>query len=136
MRGFRSGLVSDNGIWCLVLGWWVVDGRWALWSSPVALSNEEGTSDPSGVYLSAWDLDQFLLSLYDGAGLALVIDTEDLRADLEFLASRGGGERLEEGHGALSVDNAGGVEFRDVWDCRCALGLVEVDDFLAGVLEC
>jgi hypothetical protein len=58
-------------------------------------------------------------------------------AQLEGAAFGGRGDGFEEGHGALAVDNALGVELGDAGDAGVAGGLrgVEVDYFLGGFLE-
>ncbi|KAH0499166.1 hypothetical protein TgHK011_006377 [Trichoderma gracile] len=66
----------------------------------------------------------------DGARAALVVDAEDLLAELELAAGRGDGQGLEELDLALAVDDAARVEVGDAGDLGLFLGGVEVDDFL------
>lgn len=65
-------------------------------------------------------IDEQLLRLHDGAGLALVVDAEDLAADLELAAFARHGDRLEEFELALAVEHMLCVEFGDAFD-RCAI---------------
>jgi hypothetical protein len=87
------------------------------------------------VDLARGDVDEVGLGVDDGAGLALVIDAEDLCAGLELAAFRGGGEGLEELDLALAVDDAAGVKGGDAGDLDGLLGGVEVDDLLGVALE-
>lgn len=133
--GLWAGLVSDCGIWLLVLWWWVVHGRWALWSIPVTLADEEGGAVGAGVHFSGIFINQLLLSVNNGTSLSLVVNADDSVAELEVAACGGWWEGLKEGHGALAVEDALSVEFRDAWDRDCALGGVEVNHFLGSGLE-
>jgi hypothetical protein len=99
------------------------------------LSDEETTAYCPSIHLPRFLVDDELLGLDNGAGLALVVDAEDLGAELEFASLRGDGEGLEELDEALAVDDAFGVEFGDAGDGGCGLGGVEVDYFLAGAFE-
>lgn len=70
---------------------------------PTALADEEGARGGAGVHFVGLGIDQVRLQVEDGAGAALVVEAEDLCADLEAAALRGGGEGLEELHLALAV---------------------------------
>lgn len=133
--GTQVRLVLNNGIRLPVLRRReVLRGR-ALGTAPAALADVESAADDAVIDLARLGVDEVGLYVDDGSGLALVVDAEDLGADLEAAALGGGGEGLEEGHAALAVDGAGGIEFGDAGDGGGFLGGVEVDDFLGGALE-
>ncbi|CAN8098661.1 unnamed protein product [Discula destructiva] len=108
----------------------------ALGSTPVALPYEEGAANGARVDIAGACVDQILLDLQDGARPALVVDAEDLGADLESAALRGSGQGLQELDQALAVDNAGVVKVRHTGDFDGLLGSVEVNHLLGGALEC
>jgi hypothetical protein len=99
------------------------------------LTNKECAATHDGICLAVLSINQGVLRLDDGAGLALVVDAHDPAADLEPAAGRGGGKRLEEGHLALAVDDAARVELGDAGDGLGRGAGVEVDDILVRVLE-
>lgn len=80
-------------------------------------------------------VDERLFRFDDGAGLALVVDAEDLVADFKLAAGGGYGDGLEECDGALAVDDAAGVELGDAGDGDGVGAGVEVDDVEVGFLE-
>lgn len=134
-RRLLGGLVFQHGVGLLALGRGVVLGRGTLGAAPVALADEEGASRDARVDLAGSDLDEVRLGLDDRARATLVVDAEDLGTDLELVASRGSGQRLEELDLALAVDDAGSVEVGDAGDLDGLLGLVEVNHFLGRALE-
>lgn len=134
-RGFVGGLVLKHQVGLLALGRGEVDGGRALGTAPVALANVEGRGGNASVGLVLLGVDEVGLGLDDGPGLALVVDTEDLGADLKFPAGGGGREGLEELEEALAVDDAGGVEDGDAGDGDGLLGGVKVDYFGVRLLE-
>lgn len=77
-----------------------------------------------------------MLVLDNGTSLALVINANDLIAELELAAGGGSREGFEEGDFALAIEDAAGVEFGDAGDWGGILGGVEVDYFLSRELEC
>ena len=134
--GLWEGLVGDNSIWLLVLWWWVVDRGWALWSTPVTLADEESRADGAGIDLPGLGINQLLLGVDNGTGLALVVDADNLVAELELASRRGWWEWLQELDRALAVKDTAGVELWNIWDRDGTLDLVEVDNLLGGGLEC
>jgi hypothetical protein len=128
-------LVLKHGVGLFALGRGVVDGGRALGTAPVALRDEEGAADGARVDFARGSVDEVGLRLDDGARTALVIDAEDLGADLELTAGAGGRKGLEELDAAFAVDDAFGVEFGDTGYLGGLLGGVEVDYFLGGPLE-
>jgi hypothetical protein len=114
--------------------WEVLRGR-TLWSTPITLSNEEGTSNSASINLSALHIYDILFLLYYTSCLSLVVDTDDLGAKLKLAAGGGGWERFEEFDEALPVYYAAGIKFGNAWDWGFALGGVKVDHFLGSLLE-
>jgi hypothetical protein len=114
----------------------IVYCRRTLGPSPSALADEEARADGAGVDFSRVLVDDGLLGLDDGAGLALVVDAQDFGAEFEGAALRGGGEGFEELEQALAVDDAAGVEFGDAGDRVRGLRRVEIDYFLRCLFEC
>ena len=107
----------------------------ALGTTPVALPDEERTSNYPAIGLSRGLVNDALFGLNHTACLALVVHADDLGAELEGLALGSRGQRLEEGDESLAVYNAAGVKFRHARDGGCSLAGVEVDDLLRGVFE-
>ena len=105
-------------------------------ATPIALANEERTPHNPGIRLPSLFINDILLILNDGTGLALVIDADDFVVELEFSTGGGGRERLEKGYPALAIKDTAGVEFWDTGNGDCTLGGIEVDYFLCCVLEC
>lgn len=118
------------------LGWGEVDGCRALGTAPTALADVERGAHHAGVDLARLFVDDERLAVDDRAGLALVVDAEDLVADLELPALGRGGQWLEELDGSLPVENSCRVELGHAGDRVALLHGVEVDHFLCGFLEC
>lgn len=137
MRRLGARLVLVHSIGLLALGGREVLRLGALGAAPAALADEEGGARDFGVRLAARGVDEVHLRLHDGAGLAFVVDAEDAAAQLEAAAFRGGRDGFEEGHGALAVDDAFGVQRGDAGDAGVGGRLrgVEVDYFLGGLFE-
>ena len=108
----------------------------AFRTTPTALTHEESRTNRSGVHLPRVLVDNQLLRLNDRARLALVIDAQDLGAQLKVATLGGSREGLEELNEALTVDYSLGVEFWDAGDGDGGLRGVEVDNFLGVFLEC
>lgn len=134
-RRLLPGLVLKCEVRLLALGRREVDRSRALWPTPVALAHEEGTPDGTRVNLTRLGFYKIGLVLKDGAGPTLVIDTENLGAQLKPLARRGWWERLKELDQTLAVDDTGMIKVGYTGDLDSLLGSVEVDDFLGFTLE-
>lgn len=89
-------LKGDGGIGGFVLGGWEILCSRSFWTAPSALAYEECGADGASVADACDGVDDVLLGFYDGAGLAFVVDAEDLGAQLEGTAGGGGGEGFEE----------------------------------------
>ncbi len=79
-------------------------------SSPSSLSNVETAAYSPGVGLACLCIYKPLLCLNDCAGLALVVDTENLAPDLELAARAGHGDGFQALNLALTVKDILGVE--------------------------
>lgn len=128
-------LVLQHKVRLLVLGWREVHRLGALGSAPSALRDIEGAGADARVDLAIAHINQVGLGVNHTAGLALVVNSNDLCSELELLARRGCGEGLEELDFALAVDDAGWIEFGNVGDLDGFLGGVEVDYILGSALE-
>ena len=137
MRRLKGRLVLVNCIGLLTLWRREVLRLGAFGAVPVSLADKEGRARDVGIDFAAGFVHEVHLRLHDCAGLALVVDAQDALAELEGAAFGGCGDGLEEGHGALSIDDPLGVEFGDAGDASIAGGLggVEIDYFLRGFLE-
>ena len=89
-----------------------------LGPAPTSLADVEAAADLPCVDLAGLRVDEQLLRLDDGAGLALVVDAEDFASDLEFAAFACHGNRLEKFELALAVEHTLGVELGDALDGR------------------
>jgi hypothetical protein len=76
-----------------------------------------------------------LLSLDNGAWLALVVHAQNLGSDFELAAIACYGEWLEELDLALSIKDVFGVELGHAFDGFRVAARVEVNNFLVGMLE-
>jgi hypothetical protein len=99
------------------------------------LTDEKARANGSGVYLACLFIYNGLLGLNHCAGLAFIIDSNDLRPQLEFSSFGGGREWFQELDQALAVDDTSGVELGHTGDWIARLRSIEVDDFLGGLLE-
>ena len=97
------------------LGRWIIDRTRPLGSSPIALPHEERTPYHLRVLFSSL-LRQYGLGIDYAPGFAFIVDAEDLGADFECPASAGGRKGVEEGYGALAVNDTFRVEFWDIGD--------------------
>ncbi len=134
-RRLGRRLVVQHGVGLLVLGRRVADRGRALGAVPVALADEEGARVDARVDIVVVRVDQLRLDVEHGAGLALVVDADDLGPGLKVAAGRGCGQRLQELHLALAVDDASIVELGDAGDLGGLAAGVKVNDFLRVALE-
>ena len=109
--------------------------RRPLGASPVTLSHKERTPHNTSIRFPRLFINDVLLVLNNGTSLALVVDTHDFVAELEFAAGGGGREGLQGGHASLAVEDAAGIEFGDAGDGDGTLGGVEINYFLGCMLE-
>ena len=132
-----SELFLADLIWALLftLWWWEVDSRRSLGPTPSSLANEEAGAYSSCVYFAALFVHNGLLSLDHRTRLAFIVDTNNLRPQLEFSAFRGRREWFQELDQTLTVDDALCIEFRNTRDWVARLGGIEVNHFLRGFLE-
>lgn len=128
-------LILQHPVGLLVLGRGEVLGGRALGTAPVALGHVESAAEETGVDFVGVGIDELELGVDDGAGTALVVDAEDLLADLELVALGGDGQGLEELNLSLAVDDAAGVEVGNAGDLNLLLRGVEVNHFLCVALE-
>jgi len=137
VRRLQRGLVLVHSVRLFALRRRVVLALRTLRTTPSSLTNEERRASNLSVQIPIRGINEVHLCLHDGAGLALVVDTKDFLAQLEGAAFGARGNGFEEGHGALAVDDALGVELGYAGDAGIAGGLrgVEVDYFLGGFLE-
>lgn len=118
------------------LGGRVIDGRGTLGTSPSSLSDEESRADSPRVNFTRVLVDDGLLGLDHGAGLALVVDPQNLGAEFEVSPFGARGQGFEELDQPLAIDDPPGVEFRDSRDGVGLLGGVEIYHFLGRLFEC
>jgi hypothetical protein len=106
-----------------------------LWTTPIALADEEAASDDAGVHLARLSVDKVGLGLEHCARATFVVDADDLLAGFKFAAVRRSWEGLQEFDLALAIDNARVVEFGDIRNLNGIAGLVVVDYLLGVLLE-
>jgi hypothetical protein len=106
-----------------------------LGSTPVTLSHHETAADGLGVHLASLSIHDGLFRLNHRPRLALVVNTNDLVAQLKLLASTSRRKRLQDSELALAVDRATGVEFGNTRDRVRLLTSIEIRHFLVGELE-
>lgn len=128
--------MADHRIRLLALWGWEALGSWALGSAPVALPDEECTSNNSGVDLSGRLINDQLLVLNHTACLSLVVYANNLIAELERPAFGRNWEGLEEGDEPLAIYNTASVELWHAGDRGRSLAGVEIDNFLSGAFKC
>lgn len=106
-----------------------------LGTAPATLSNQETAGQNLRVDFSRLLVNDRLLSLYDSAGLALVIDTNDLVAQLKLATSASRRERLQDSQLALAVDTMAVVKLGNTRDMGSLLAGIKISDLLVSELE-
>lgn len=106
-----------------------------FWSTPVTLPDKKVTADSLRIYLPGFLVHDRLLCLHDSPRLALIVDTNDLVSQLEFLASARCWKGLQDGEFTLAIDHSTGVELRNTRDGRTLRARVEIGDFLVCEFE-
>lgn len=106
-----------------------------LGTTPATLSNQETAGKHLRVDFSRLLVNDRLLSLYDSAGFALVIDTNDLVAQLKLATSASRRKRLQDSKLTLAIDTMAVVQLGDTRDVGGLLTGVKISDLLVSELE-
>lgn len=106
-----------------------------LGTTPVTLANQETAGQNLRVHLAALLINNRLLSLNDSTRLALVINPNDLVAQLELATRTGRGERLQDGNLALAVNAEAVIQVGNTGDANGLLARIETSHLLVGELE-
>lgn len=93
--------------------------RLTLRTAPTALSYQEPATNRLGVHLAGLLIDNRLLRLHHGPGLALIVNTDDLIAQLKLAARASRREGFQDGQLALAVDSAAEVQLGNTGDLGC-----------------
>lgn len=103
--------------------------------APVTLTNQKAARQNLRVNLAALLVDNRLLGLNDGTGLALVIDSNHLVAQLKLPPSAGWWEGLQDCELALAVNAVAVVQIGNTGDVDGLLACIEISHLLIGELE-
>lgn len=99
------------------------------------MAYQKAAAQDLGVHLAALGVNDRLLSLHDGTGLALVIDTNDLIAQLELPSGTRRGQGLQYCDLALAIDAVAVIQIRNTRDLDGLLPRVEIGHLLVSELE-
>lgn len=103
--------------------------------APVTLTNQKAARQDLRVDLASRLINDRLLGLNNGAGLALVVDSNHLVAQLKLLPSTGWREGLEDCKLTLAVNAVAVVQLWNTGDVDSLLTRIEISHLLVGELE-
>lgn len=106
-----------------------------LGTTPATLANQEAAAQNLGVHLAGLRIHDRLLGLNDGTGLALVIYSDDLVAQLELPSGTRWGQRLQDCNLALAIHAMAVIQVGNTWNFDGLLARVEISHLLVSELE-
>jgi hypothetical protein len=106
-----------------------------LRATPATLTNQKATAQDLGVHLAALGINDRLLSLKDGARLSLVVDADNLIAQLELPSGTRRGQWLQDCDLALSINSTAMIQVGNARDLDSLLARIEIGHLLVGELE-
>lgn len=107
-----------------------------LGSTPTALSDQETAGQHCVIYFTTFNVHNRLLGLNHSAGLALIIDTNHLIAELKLATFAGGREWLQHRELALTIDTVTVVQVRHTGNVNSLLTCIEIGHLLISEFEC
>ena len=106
-----------------------------LGTTPATLANQEAAALYLGIHLAGLRINDRLLGLNDGTGLALVIDSDDFVAQLKLPSGTRRGQWLQDCNLALAIHAMAVIQIGNARDLDGLLARVEISHLLVGELE-
>jgi hypothetical protein len=106
-----------------------------LGTTPATLANQEAAAQNLGIHLAGLRINDRLLGLNDGTGLALVIHSDDLVAQLKLPSGTRRGQWLQDCNLALAIHSVAVIQVGNTRDLDGLLARVEISHLLVGELE-
>lgn len=114
---------------------WACRFQITLGTAPVTLSNQETTRQDLGVDLAGRLIHNRLFCLDDSAGLSLVIDTNDLVAQLKLPSSASRRKRFQDSDLTLTINAMAVIQLWDTGDMGGLLARIEISHLPVGELK-